>query len=240
VVDHALASSLRERVRPVSLAGERVLAAQGPLAAVLPDGGLRRGTTVAVDGVATSLALALAASVATTEGWVAVTGLGRLGLAAAEEFGVPLERLLLVDPVPAASWDAVVAALVEAVDVVLVGAPPAPVAPSRARRVVARLRERGSVLLQVGWPERAWPERAELCLRGRSLGWTGIGEGHGHLQGRRVEITVGGRHGADRGRRALFWLPDDRGRVAPVEPGPPEAGRPVPGPDRPQLSLVPS
>ena len=233
MADHAVALSLRERVRPVSLANERVLAAQGPLASLLPDRGVRRGTTVAVGGAATSLALALTASVLAAEAWVAVVGLGHLGLAAADELGVPLERLLLVGPVPAASWDAVVVTLVEAVDVVLVGAPPAPVTPSRARRVTARLRERGAVLLQVGWPERAWPERAELGLHARPLAWAGIGDGHGHLRARRVEISIGGRHGADRGRSAQFWLPDEQGRVAPVEVGRAEG-------DRPPLSLVPA
>lgn len=214
----ALALTLGERVRPVSLAKERVLEVDGPLASLLPGRALQRGTTVAVSGVATSLALALVASVSTATSWVAAVGLGRLGLAAAEELGVALERLLLVDPVPAGQWAAVVASLVEAVDVVVVGPPSASVAAGQARRVIARLREQGAVLIQVGWPPRSWPDRPELVLTARPLGWRGIGVGHGVLQARQVEVTLGGRHGADRGRTARFWLPDAHGRLAAVEP----------------------
>jgi len=219
VVDRAAAAlSLNDRVRPVSLAGERVLEVAGPLAALLPGAGLQRGITVSLSGASISLALALAASVSATGCWVAAVGLGRLGMAAAEEAGVALERLLLVDPVPAGHWPAVVAALVEAVEVVLVGPPGASVSPSQARRVAARLREQGAVLVQVGWPERAWPDRPELTLHARPLAWAGIGAGHGYLQAREVEISVGGRHGADRVRSRRFWLPDGQGRLAALEP----------------------
>src|SRR5439155_22754384 len=48
------------RARPVALARERQLPVLPPLAPLFPDGGLRRGSTVAVAG-STALALALAA-----------------------------------------------------------------------------------------------------------------------------------------------------------------------------------
>jgi hypothetical protein len=50
-----------EHVRPVALAGERTLPVAAPLAGLFPDGGLRRGSSLSVDGVAgvTSLALAV-------------------------------------------------------------------------------------------------------------------------------------------------------------------------------------
>lgn len=210
--------SLADRVRPVSLANERVLDVSGPLASLLPGGVLPRGITVGVSGVATSLALALTASVAKGDSWVAVVGMGALGLAAAEESGLALERLLLVDSVPAGQWASVVAALVEAVQVVLVAPPVAAVPAGQARRMAARMREQGAVLIQVAWPERTWPQRPELSLQARPLAWSGIGAGHGHLRARQVEIVVSGRHGADRPRTARFWLPDEHGRLAPVEP----------------------
>ncbi len=216
----AAAQILRERVRPVSLAKERVLEVPGPLASLLPQGGLRRGSVVALSGASTSLALALLAPTVRSGSWAAVVGLPRLGLAAAEELGVPLERLLLVGPVPSSQWATVVAALAEAVDVVLTGPPDASVPAGHARRVAARVREQGSVLLQAGWPPRSWPDRAELTLEARPIGWSGIGVGHGHLQARQVEIHIGGRHGADRGARGRFWLPDGEGRFAAVLPAP--------------------
>lgn len=219
------------------------------LAELLPHRGIRRGTTVAVSGAATSLGLALVASTSASGSWVSVVGVPHLGLAAAEEMGVALERLLLVGPVPVDQWAATVAALVEAVDVVLVGPPPAAVPAGQARRVLARVRERGAVLVQIGWPERAWPDRPELTLQARPVAWSGIGAGHGYLQARQVEIVIGGRHGADRGRRGRFWLPDAHGRFAPLilegisstERRPPDAtGTPAPGApaDRPRLSLI--
>ena len=49
----------------------------------------------------TSLALALAGPVTVGGAWLAVVGLGDLGLLAAAELGVDLERVLLVaDPAP--------------------------------------------------------------------------------------------------------------------------------------------
>lgn len=221
MVDRAAAARiLQERVRPVALAKERVLDVPTALAPLLPQRGLQRGTVVATGGAATSLALALAGPATTAGSWAALVGLDRIGLAAAEELGVALERILLVGPVPTSQWAATVVAVAESVDLVLVAPPAAAVAPGVARRVAARVREQGSVLVQVGWPSGRWPERAVLELHARPLGWYGIGSGHGHLRGRQVELRVSGRHGADRGLRSRFWLPDADGRFAPVEQAP--------------------
>ena len=218
----AAALLLQERVRPVSLAEERVLEVHPALAGLLPNRGLRRGTAVAVSGSAnaavTSAALALIAPVTAAGSWAAVVGLPQLGLAAAEELGLALERLLLIGPVPAEQWAATVVALVEAVDVVVVGPPPSRIGAGPACRVLARGRERGAVLVLAGWPERSWPDRAELTLHARPLAWSGIGRGHGYLQARQVELTISGRHGADMARIARFWMPNAHGRFALVEP----------------------
>lgn len=234
MANRAAATALGERVRPISLAREHLLPVAEPLAGLLPRPGLQRGTVTATTGAATSLALALVAEASARGSWVAAVSLGRLGLAAAAEHGVAVERLLLVDPVPAAQWPAVVASLGEGVDVVLTG-PVAGVAPGEARRLVARLREHGTVLVQVGWSPRSWPERPDLSLLARPRCWDGIGEGHGHLRARRVTVEVSGRRGADRPRVAELWLPDHHGRLAAVTPA---LDRPA-VPDRPALSLVP-
>lgn len=222
---------LRERVRPVSLARERVLEVAPFLADLLPDQGLRRGTTVAVSGadraggtgpgahgsVVTSLALGLVATASATGSWVAAVDLPSLGLAAAGELGLAMARLVLVGPVPGPQWAATVVALVEALDVVLVGPPSGAVPAGLARRIQARGRERGAVLVLVGWPPARWPDRPELTLQARPLGWSGIGWGHGHLRARQVQLTISGRHGAARGRQVELWLPDEQGRLAPVQ-----------------------
>jgi hypothetical protein len=218
---------LAGRVRPTDLARDRSMAVLPAFDALLPASGLRRGTTVAVDarpGVtgATSLSLALAAGASQAGSWVAAVGLGSLGLAAAAALGVALERLVLVaDPGrERAGWATVVAALVDGFDIVLV-APGSRgsgggLRAGDARRLVARVRERESVLVAVGGDLPG--ERSPLRLTVTSSTWEGLGEGWGHLQGRRVAVEAEGRGEAARRRRAELWLPGPDGTVAVAEP----------------------
>src|SRR5437588_5350206 len=117
----AAAPELKNLARPVSLARERTLPVLSALAGLLPEGGLRRGSTVAISGT-TSLALALLAGPSQAGSWCAAVGLPSLGLVAAAEVGVALERFPLVAR-PGGACPAVVATLLEAVDVVLVCLP---------------------------------------------------------------------------------------------------------------------
>jgi hypothetical protein len=213
-------ADLAGRVRPTDLARDRRLPVLPALDGVLPASGLRRGTTAAVvaaPGVtgATSLALALASGASQAGSWVAAVGLGSLGLVAAAEMGVAFQRLVLVaDPGrDRDGWASVIAALVDGFDVVLVAA--RPLRPADARRLVARVRERGAVLVAVGGdlPGQCSP----LQLAVTASRWEGLGEGWGHLRGRRVMVEAGGRGEAARGRRAELWLPDPDGAVTVVE-----------------------
>src|SRR5439155_27147083 len=120
--DAGMAAGLKETTRPVSLAAERLLPVREPLRALLPEPGLRLGTVVAVSG-STSLALALVAEATTSGSWCAAAGLGSLGLAAAAELGVALERLVLVSSPDRALWPTVTATLLDAFDVVLARPP---------------------------------------------------------------------------------------------------------------------
>jgi hypothetical protein len=148
---------------------------------------------------------------------VAVVGLPALGLLAAAELGVDLERVLLVaDPGPA-GWAPTVAALLDAVEIVLVR-PPAQVGPSVQRRLTSRARDRGSVLLQVGGSAGAWAQAPDLVVSATAGSWVGLGPGHGRLQARRLEVAVTGRRGADRPRQATLWLPGPDGRITRAEP----------------------
>src|SRR5947199_2682567 len=143
----AAAPQLKNLARPISLARERTLPVRPALADLLPEGGLRRGSTVAVSG-GTSLALALLAGPSQAGSWCAAVGLPSLGLVAAAEVGVVLGRFPLVAR-PGDEWPAVVAALVDAVDVVLVRLP-RHVRTGDARRLVAKTRDRGAVLITTG------------------------------------------------------------------------------------------
>lgn len=212
-------ADLAERVRPPALAGEHVLPVLPPLEVLLP-GGLQRGTTVGVTGVrrgvgATSLSLAVASAASASGSWIAAVGLPSLGLLAAAELGLGLERLAMVAAPPdARSYATVVATLVDAFDIVLLGRAQR-LRPSDCRRVVARARERGTVLVAVGGAPGL---DADVVLSVVAAEWEGVGRGHGHLQARRMVVEASGRRAAARTRRAELWLPAADGSLAAVEP----------------------
>ncbi|MEV7122206.1 hypothetical protein [Kitasatospora griseola] len=192
---------------PRPVAEVPVLPALRPL---LPAGGLRPGTAVRVQG-STALALALTAAATTAGTWCAVIGCGDLGLGAAMELGVDLERVHLVDR-PGSHWEAAAAAYTEAAGVVLLR-PPAGVGGQSAARLLALARRNGCALVVDG----TWPgAQVQLDVVGRS--WNGIAAGRGRLRGRRLRVAVGGRGAAARGGEAALWLPDEDGRVRLDEP----------------------
>jgi hypothetical protein len=212
----ALTSSLRSG--RVTLAGEQVLPVLPALGALLPGGALARGTTVAVlpGPGATSLALALTAGAAQAGSWVAVVGGPPIGWAAAWEVGLPFERVVVVDEPPAERWSTVVAALVGAVDIVLV-APTHRVPVGDARRLAARQRERGTVLVHLESGAARRSIDADVRLAVETSSWVGIGAGHGHLQGRQARVLATGRRQASRPRHVDLWLPAPGGGVEPVD-----------------------
>jgi hypothetical protein len=192
------------------LADERLLPVVPALEPLLPGRGLRRGTTVAVSRSA-ALALALVAGASAAGSWVAAVGLPDLGIVAAAETGIALERLALVPTPGARTWPAVVATFLDAVDVVLVR-PPARLPAAQARRLAARARERGAVLVPLG----DWSQPADLRLAVTASAWHGLGQGNGSLRARQVEVLVAGRGAATRERRVLLWLPASDGTITPV------------------------
>jgi hypothetical protein len=207
--------------RPTVLAREQVLPVAPALRDLLPGGALQRGTTVGISGdAATSVALALLAGPSAAGSWTAVVGLPSLGVAAAAELGVSIDRLVLVRD-PSSSWGAVTAALVGAFDVVLL-AQTNRLPVGDARRLVARSRERGSVLVQLENGARSVLE-PDLRLSTGCVQWHGLGKGHGRLLARRVRIDVSGRRRAARHRRSEVWLScETDGRVEMAMAGPEE------------------
>ena len=197
---------------------------------LLPEGGIRRGTAVAVGGHGSvTLAMALAAEASRRGSWVAAVGMADLGVAALAERGVDLDRWALVDP-PAGGrgrggWSTglaadVLGAVVGGFDLVLLG-PGITVTGATARRLLARMREHGTSLICALGSAPA-PVAAglvpEVRLMIEQTLWTGIDGGHGRLLARQAEVTVGGRGAASRPRRTLLWLPSTDGRVAFADP----------------------
>ena len=211
-------AEIAERVRPVTLTREQRLPVLPELEGLLPGAGLRRGQTVSVGTAAgasgaTTLALALLVQASAAGSWVAAVGVPSLGLVAADELGVALERLVLVAAPERDAWGGVVAALVDGFDVVVLQPGRGGVRSVDARRLVARARERGAVLVLLG---PGWPDGADLSLQITASRWEGLGEGHGHLQARKVRITRAGRGEAAQPRRLDLWLPGASGRVEEV------------------------
>jgi hypothetical protein len=184
---------------------ECVLEVLPALADLLPDGGLKPGCAYSVVG-STALVAAVIASPSSTGAWCGVVGMPGFAAEGAAGLGVDLERVVFV-PHPGREWINVVAALADALTVVVVR-PPRRVSDAEAARLSARLRQRRSVLVTYG----AWPH-TEATLRVTGSDWLGLGEGHGHLTARRVEVAIVGRGRALRPRRAALWLPDQVGVV---------------------------
>lgn len=214
-----LSEDLRARVQPTTLTRDQRLPVLSAFDALIPGGGLRRGSTLSVDGpAATSLALASAAAASQDGAWVAAVGFPSLGLLAAAELGIALERFVLVASPDTeigpdneeVAWAAAVAALVDAFEVVLVQATHR-VKARDARRLAGRTREQGAVLVQVG--SQAWSEGADVTLAVERTEWEGLADGHGHLRARRVSVVGGGRREAARPRRTELWLPAADGAV---------------------------
>ncbi len=172
-------------------AGARLLPVPAGLAGALPAGGLSRGSTVVVHG-STSLTLGLLAEASRAGSWVALVGLPGVGVLAAAQLGLDLDRVVLV-PAPGPDGPTVVAALLDGVDVVVVG--DVALGDGDRRRLSARARERGAVLLST----EVWPA-AHLVLTAE-VTWEGLGNGHGRLRGRRLTVRCAGR-----GAAAREWL----------------------------------
>ena len=177
-------------VTPESGPEAGVIPVAAPLAAALPRGGLSPGSVVSVQGHgATSLLFTLLSG--RPDAWSALVGMPGIGLAAAAEFGIDLNRVVVI-PEPGPDVLQVLSILVDGVDMIAVAlAATARPNPSRQRVLTGRLRQRGAVLLVMG----QWPG-ADLVLTTRWVSWAGLEHGHGRLRDRELVVDVGGRGAA--------------------------------------------
>jgi hypothetical protein len=215
------AGLVRKASEHVEESVERSLPLTPALRPLLPGGTLRRGGTVTIrpgPAGSTSLLFALLAEASAAGSWSAAVGLPSLGMLAAAEAGVAVDRFALV-PYPGPDWPGVMAALIDGVDIVVV-ATPAGVPAQVASRLAARARQRGAVLVPVG----SWPG-ADLTLEVVDSSWYGLGQGRGRLRRRELEVIGYGRGAASRVRRAHLWspgqpeVPPRRGHLSLVDSG---------------------
>ena len=219
-------TELTPKVGPVTFAKDRVLAVPPPLAPLFPEAGMVRGSIVGCQGP-TALSVALATvSAASADGcWLACVGVPSLGLRAADELGIALERLVMVaapmggsahpSPTGNGSSSDVVAstmsALIDGFDLVMLrGA--GEIRPPVARRLQARLQARGAILVVVGDPG---PFICDVTVTGIGAEWEGLEDGAGRLARRRLSLSGVGRR-SPRARRVDVWLPGADGGIEPL------------------------
>lgn len=229
-------SALAERVGPLALAGERTLPVPEAFAELFPERGLVRGRTFACSGpAATSLALALAAPAVAAGSWLATIDVPTIGLDAARELGIALERVVAVR-----TSDRTVRTSDPAVRTTDPAVPPTDRRDRTADRcaegvarwpdVVAAAAD-GFDLLITTIPADVSPaamRRVATRLRRRevvmlilgspgawpcdgvldagAVEWVGLGDGHGHLRQRRLVVEASGRRLHGR-RRCRLALP---------------------------------
>jgi hypothetical protein len=190
------------------------------LGQLLPDG-LRRGSTVAITS-SVSLLLALLGPASAAGAWTAMVGMPTISAEAAVEAGIALERLAIISPPTATgdrnneglstelerywtgpSWATAVGALLDAVDVVV--ARPSGVSDGDARRLTARARSKGGILVLFGPQAASWPA-VEIELSATHGRWTGIDRGYGRLRQRQLRVAATGRGRSARPRNTELWL----------------------------------
>src|SRR5690349_2423277 len=189
---------------------DRELPTHPAVSELLAGASLRGGSVYSVRGSA-ALVMALMAGPSADGAWCGVVGVPSFGAEAARGLGVDLERLVLV-PDPGREWLSVVAALVDALTVVVVR-PPGEVTPGEASRLAARLRTRGAMLIAYG----SWPG-SEARFEIESSTWSGLGDGEGLLTARRATVAVSGRRAAVRARKHELWLPAADGEIRTADP----------------------
>ncbi len=193
-----------------------------------------------------SLAMSLAVAATASGSWLAIVGVSTFGLEAAEEFGIPLERVVSVDPgrqdIPPSRAPGSVASFRGELPVGTAAAPAASPAALNVwaelvaatfdgfEVVITKVPQRLNAVLARRVQARMQAREAVLITLG-SPGpfsvdvelhagdphWEGVAAGAGYLRGRRVAVTSSGRR-VPRPRRMSLWLPGDDGTVAVAEP----------------------
>jgi hypothetical protein len=205
-----LPEDLIARLRPVALAKSRILPLGEPWGPLVPNAGLRRGSTVVVQAQpglgGLSLALSLLTESSARGHWAGVVGVDDPGVVAIADLGVDLRRVLFV-PRPRGAWAECAADLLDGVDLLIVR-PPSRASHGAARRLVDRVRERGTVLIILAEPASLWPLPADLSFDITQAQWSTSSR----LDARYLTVRIGGRGEAIRAGEHVVVLPSRRGR----------------------------
>ena len=179
--------------RAVIPTSESLLPVPESLSELLPDS-LPRGSVAVLSG-ARSLSLRLVAAVTAAGGHAAIVGQPHVGLLAAVEMGADLSRLAVI-PDPGADPVEVAAVLMDGLDLVVLGLGGRSVAPTRARAVTARARQKGCTLLVVDGDWHGASARMESRVSGFEVTGAGAGApvpGCGRISRVRLTTKASGR-----------------------------------------------
>lgn len=177
---------LRELLRAQGHTPARKVPVHPRLREAFPSG-LRPGGVYSLLGSRT-VALALLAAPSQQGSWCACVGLPDVGIEAAADWGLDLDRFILIPHPPVTEWLTCVAELIEVADVVL-ACPPPRLLPGEVSKLTGRLRHRGGIILITG----AW-QRPTATVRASTVGWEGVGDGHGHLVRQRLQLEIDEQH----------------------------------------------
>ncbi|RDI43564.1 hypothetical protein [Nocardia mexicana] len=200
-VQRTLAAVPRRQVRDSGPQAEPLPRIEGllpvppPLAEILPEGGLRRGTVMSYAGVAGPLA-GIVAAVTASGGNVALSGVPQLNPHAVVEMSGDLNRMYFV-PDPGDDHAEVLGVLVDGFDLVVAGARGLALPPSRARAIAARARASGCSVILTGGIR--W-QGSGLRIVTRVVGYEGIERGCGRVTRLRFNIQA---HGAGQMRSGV-------------------------------------
>jgi hypothetical protein len=153
-----------------------------------------------------SLALSLLTESSARGHWAAVVGVDDPGVVAIADLGIDLRRVLFV-PRPRGAWAECAADLLDGVDLLIVR-PPSRASHGAARRLVDRVRERGTVLIVLAEPASLWPLPADLSFDITQAQWSTSSR----LDARYLTVRIGGRGEAVRAGEHVVVLPSRRGR----------------------------
>ncbi|MEX2532494.1 MAG: hypothetical protein WD360_00855 [Nitriliruptoraceae bacterium] len=207
---------LAQLVRPATATTPEVIAVSNELAPCFPWGGLRRGDTIMVGGSST-LTFTTVAHATQSGLWCGVVALPQLNLAAGEETGVDLSRIVLVQE-PSRHLPEVAAALLDALDIVILGIVPE-LTRETLQKLSARTRQRRKVLLlSTATPPPSLPGIA-ITLDAVQHRWGGATEGFGYLEHHQIDIRAYGHGRAARSREHTLSCVPVRNKQPDVLPG---------------------
>ena len=135
---HGALIALKQQLTPVVVAGDQCIEVSPVFSELFASGGLPRGAQIRVEGTAAvTTCMSVLARASSTGSWIAVVGMESWGWAAAVSAGIDPSRSVSVATPAPQQWSAVLAALVDAVDIVVCD-PRHQVSAADVRRLCAR------------------------------------------------------------------------------------------------------